>query len=63
MLHTKSAEWVFDAETQTYKLTLASYAEVRDEMLLAMARDREGKLRRALIDLGWTPPLVEKGLE
>lgn len=29
---------------------------VRDDIVLAFHNDVEGKIRQALIDLGWTPP-------
>ena len=49
----------FNADTMNYELLGPSLDTVRQDLLLAFHKDVENKMRRALIDLGWTPP-VEK---
>ena len=34
--------------------------EIRRELALAFARDVEGKIRQALIELGWAPPSMAR---
>lgn len=36
--------------------TPAPYEEIVRQVADAIANDRDGKIKRALIDLGWTPP-------
>jgi hypothetical protein len=39
-----------------YKIPTMSTAAVLAQVVKAIAEDREGKIRQALISLGWTPP-------
>lgn len=46
----------FNADTQNYHMIGPPLAAVREDIILAFHKDIEGKIRQALIDLGWTPP-------
>lgn len=46
----------FDLDTKSHQLMGPSLDMVREDLLLAFYRDVEGKIRQALIDIGWTPP-------
>lgn len=46
----------FNADTQNYHMIGPPLAAVREDIILAFHKDVEGKIRQALIDLGWTPP-------
>ena len=50
------AEPYFNPDTQSWHMPLPSPATVAHDVAMALARDREGKIRQALIDMGWTPP-------
>jgi len=50
------ADFKFDPDDQSYKLFGPSQDRVTADLLLAFNRDVEGKIRQALIDMGWTPP-------
>ena len=47
---------VFDEKTLTHHMIGPSAHQVRNDLMLAFQRDVEGKIRQALIDMGWTPP-------
>lgn len=46
----------FDPDTQNYSVLGPSAATVAQDVALSFARDVEGKMRAALIGLGWVPP-------
>ncbi len=46
----------FDPVTQSWQQPLDSPAEIARDIALTFARDREGKIRSHLIELGWSPP-------
>lgn len=49
-------QYKFDPETMAHSLLGPSLETVRHDVVMAFQRDTEGKIRQALIDLGWTPP-------
>lgn len=51
----------FVADTKSYAMMAPSYERIMDDLILAFHRDVNGKIRKALIDLGWTPPAEDKG--
>ncbi|MCC4243387.1 hypothetical protein [Stappia indica] len=50
----------YDSKMGTYHLDysdrLTPFEEIIEKVRTAIAEDTEGKFRRALIELGWTPP-------
>ena len=46
----------FDPDAQNYQLLVPSAATIAQDMALAFARDIDGKMRAALIGMGWAPP-------
>jgi hypothetical protein len=46
----------FDPDTKSYLMAGPSQSTVTQDLILSFHRDVEGKIRKALIDLGWTPP-------
>ena len=46
----------FDAETQSYHVFSPSASKVAEDVMHSFQRDVEGKIRAALVDLGWVPP-------
>lgn len=52
-------EFEFDEKTHVLSVKTPSLDAVRDAMIIAFARDVDGKMRQTLIDLGWTPPAGE----
>lgn len=51
-------EFKFDAETQSYHMLSPTAAKVAEDVMWSFQRDVEGKMRAALIALGWMPPDV-----
>lgn len=49
-------EFKFDPDSHSYKMLGPSQRTITQDLIMAFHRDVEGKLRQALIDLGWTPP-------
>lgn len=49
-------EPIFNPDTQSWHQPLDSPADIARDIALTFARDREGKIRSHLIDLGWSPP-------
>jgi hypothetical protein len=47
-----------DEDTKQHKLEWLPTPQelITKQVAYAIAQDREGKIRRALIELGWTPP-------
>ena len=50
----------FDEETMQQAVMGPSLERVTAEVARTIASDCDGKIRQALIDLGWTPPGQEK---
>lgn len=54
------AETKFDDQTMSWKLDysddIVPYRDVLRQVVEAIKHDRGQKVRRALIELGWTPP-------
>lgn len=48
----------FNEATKNYDLMAPALNTVKRDLMLAFARDIEGKIRRSLIDMGWMPPEV-----
>lgn len=48
--------FTFDADDQAYKMEGPSAATIAADLLHAFNRDIDGKMRAALIDMGWMPP-------
>jgi hypothetical protein len=46
----------FDPDAQNYQMLVPSAATIAQDMALAFARDIDGKMRAALIGMGWAPP-------
>jgi hypothetical protein len=46
----------FDTDDASYKIMGPTSEMIRHDLLMAFHRDVEGKMRQALIDMGWTPP-------
>lgn len=55
-------KFVFDEDAKSYMMQGPSAQTVAHDMQLAFARDVEGKLRAALIEMGWAPPDEAKRL-
>lgn len=53
----------FNPDTQSYETLAPSAATVAQDIHAAFARDIEGKMRQALIGLGWAPPERAADLE
>lgn len=55
---------IHDPKTGSYRLDysdeLTPMEQVRKQVMAAIIADKEGKIRQALIELGWTPPPEEK---
>lgn len=49
-------EYKFDPETQSYHMLSPSASKVAEDVMRSFQRDVEGKMRTALIGLGWVPP-------
>lgn len=49
-------EFKFDPETQAHLMVGPTLDQVRHDLVMAFMRDTEGKIKQALIDLGWRPP-------
>lgn len=52
---------VFDEETHSYGFAWNPTPRelIQKQVAEAITNDREGKIRQALIELGWTPPAEE----
>jgi hypothetical protein len=50
----------FNPADMKYVVMGPSAQKVAADVLIAFNKDVEGKIRQALIDLGWTPPPVTK---
>lgn len=48
----------FNGDTNNYDVLGPSALTVAQDIQLAFLRDVEGKLRKALVDLGWMPPEI-----
>ena len=46
----------FDPDLKNYVVKGPTQQQVTYDILMAFRRDVEGKIRAALIELGWTPP-------
>ena len=46
----------FDRATQSWHTPLDSPQQVAHDVAMAFARDRDGRVRERLIELGWLPP-------
>lgn len=46
----------FRPDTQSWHTKLDSPQQVAHDVAMAFARDRDGKVRERLIELGWLPP-------
>jgi hypothetical protein len=46
----------FDDKTKVFGVAGPTLAKIKDDVAISIARDHDGKIRRALLDLGWTPP-------
>lgn len=53
-------EYKFDPDTQSYHMLSPSASQVAEDVMRSFQRDVEGKMRAALVDLGWVPPETAK---
>jgi len=49
----------FDPADMKWNVMGPSSQKVAEDLLMAFNKDVEGKIRQALIDLGWTPPATK----
>lgn len=49
-------EPLFDDEAKSWQLPLESMQNIAQEMARAFACDREAKITKVLVEMGWTPP-------
>lgn len=49
-------KFVFDEDAKSHMMQGPSAQTIAHDMQLAFARDVEGKMRAALIEMGWVPP-------
>lgn len=49
-------QFTFDPDIQSYKMEAPSRQQIAADMVLAFVRDIDGKIRQALIEMGWKPP-------
>lgn len=50
--------FTFDPDDKAFKVEGPSSAQIAQDIVLAFNRDIDGKMRKALIDMGWAPPEV-----
>lgn len=53
-------EFAYDPNCKRYVMLAPSQQAIAHDLILAFHRDVDGKIRQALIDMGWTPPQAEK---
>jgi hypothetical protein len=58
--YTFDPDVTFDQTTSIISVKGPTPQQVSNELMLRFAADLEGKLRAALIEMGWTPPPEEK---
>lgn len=56
MLPGYKPELTFDENLSSYVMKTPSSQQIAHDLSMAFYKDVEGKLRQALINLGWTPP-------
>jgi len=52
----RQPEPFFDDETKSWRMPLESMQNIAQEMARAFACDREEKITKVLVEMGWTPP-------